>query len=77
MRFWRNNRLDEEFEMAPERVVGLFEQSPWWSLESSLDRSLRSFLTDPTGPISAVWDNEDDYNELLRRVREAAQRRQT
>ena len=76
MRFWRNNRLDGEFEMAPERVVEMFEQSPWWSVDTSLDRNLRAFLTDPAGPISAVWDNENDYDDLLRRAREAAQRRE-
>lgn len=71
MRFWRNNRIDGEFEMSIEDVAALFDQSELADFDAhpySLDRRLRLFLTDPAGPISAVWTDEDAYDDLLARV---------
>ncbi len=66
MRFWKNNRLDAEFEMEPSRVVELFQQSHWWGVEWTLDRSLRTFMTDMDGPISAIWDDQDGFDGIYR-----------
>lgn len=80
MRFWRNNRLDGEFQMSIEDVAALFDRSDLADFDRnpySLDRRLRFFLTDPAGPISAVWDEDDGaYEALLVRVA-ADQRRRT
>lgn len=68
MKFWRNNRLDAEFTLPIAAVAGLFMTSLWNVPDSLLDRQLRGFLTDNSGPISAVWDDEDHYNQLVRLV---------
>lgn len=68
MTFWRNNRLDAEFTMAIAIVADLFMASQWNDPDGLLDRQLRAFLTDNSGPISAVWDNETHYNQLLQLI---------
>jgi hypothetical protein len=71
MQFWPNNRLDAQFELEPRRVVALFRESRWWTTPWSLDRSLPAFLTDADGPISAVWDDDDAYQDVYRLALEA------
>ena len=71
MRFWRNNRLDAQFELPADQVVDLFRHSRWWTMPGPLDRSLQAFLTDPAGPISAVWDDQDAYQDLHRLAMDA------
>lgn len=68
MKFWKNNRLDAEFDMPTADVARLFAQSTWAGQPWPLDRRLRAFLTDPSGPVSAVWDDEDAYEELRRLI---------
>ncbi len=71
MRFWRNNRLDGEFEMPAAEVVELFAASAYWEARGvPLDRRLRLFLTDSAGPIAAVFE-EDDYAQLFDLVLDA------
>lgn len=66
MKFWRDNRLDAEFELAPARVVELFHASAYWRVDWPLERSMRAFITDADGPISAVWDDDEAFEEILR-----------
>jgi len=65
MKFWKNNRLDAEFDLPIEQVATLFAESEWAALPWLLDRSLRAFLTDQAGPVCAVWDDEEAFNALL------------
>ena len=53
MKFWKNNRLDVEFDMPVPGVARLFTESTWADHPWPLDRRLRVFLTAPAGPISA------------------------
>ncbi len=64
MKFWRNNPLDAEFD--PVRVVELFQASTYWRADWRLERSARAFITDTDGPISAVWDDDAEFEEILR-----------
>jgi hypothetical protein len=72
MKFWKNNRLDAEFDLPEAEVARLFAESEWADNPWPLDRRLRAFLTDPAGPVSAVWDDEDAYQEV-RRLTQAGQ----
>jgi hypothetical protein len=76
--FWKNNRLDAQFEMAAAEVAALFAASAWAGPghDWPLDRRLRAFLTETDGSISAVWDDEGAYGEL-RQLAQAAERRPT
>jgi len=65
MKFWKNNRLDAEFDMPLEELAVLFAASEWAAVPWLLDRSLRAFLTDQGGPVCAVWDDEEAFNALL------------
>lgn len=64
MMFWRNNRLDAQFTRPVTEVAHQFLASRWATVEWPLDRALRAFLGDIDGPISAVWDNQADYDHL-------------
>jgi hypothetical protein len=73
--FWKNNRLDAQFENPAAEVAALFAASAWAGPghDWPLDRRLRAFLTETDGPISAVWDDEAAYGEL-RQLAQAAER---
>jgi len=75
MKFWKNNRLDAEFDMPAAEVARLFAESAWADHPWPLDRRLRAFLADPGGPISAVWDDEDAYEEVRQLVQAAERQR--
>ncbi len=75
MKFWKNNRLDAEFDMPTEQVADLFAASEWADVPWLIDRALRGFLTDQAGPVSAVWDDEQAFDELVELV--LTQRRNT
>jgi len=70
MKFWRNNRLDAEFRLEPAQVVELVKHSKYWQ-QWPLESSLRAFMTDSAGPISAVWDDQDGFDETYRLARAA------
>lgn len=63
MKFWKNNRLDAEFDLPEAEVARLFAESPWADHPWPLDRRLRAFLTDPGGPVSAMWEDQDGLRE--------------
>ena len=75
MIFWKNSRLDAQFENPAAEVAALFAASAWAGPghDWPLDRRLRAFLTETDGPISAVWDDEAAYGEL-RQLAQAAER---
>ena len=65
MKFWKNNRLDEEFEIHPSEVLDKFLESEHyknWLEGCNFDRCLRGFLTDKDG-LSSTFENED-YEKL-------------
>jgi len=68
MKFWKNNRLDGEFDLPEAEVARLFAKSPWADHPWPLDRRLRAFLTDPGGPVSAVWEDQAAYEEVRRLI---------
>jgi hypothetical protein len=76
MKFWKNNRLDAEFDLPIEQLAVLFAQSKWAGVPWLIDRRMCAFLTDSDGPVSAVWDDQTSYNALVDLVL-AAERRQT
>jgi hypothetical protein len=67
VKFWKDNKIDAEFDADPAEVARWF----WVSREGEmafrgdmpLDRCLRLFLTDPA-QFGAVWD-EPDYAGLF------------
>ncbi len=65
MKFWKNNRLDAEFDLPIEQVAVLFARSKWAGLPWLIDRRLCAFLTDTDGPISAVWNDQASYDQLV------------
>ncbi len=65
MKFWKNNRLDQEFEMHPEKVLDKFLKSKEyrdWLEGHNFDRSLRIFLTSKEG-LFATFE-KGDYDKL-------------
>ena len=73
MRFWRNNRLDAEFDMPIEKLVEEFEASKYESMLMPLERKVSLFLSDPDGPVSGTWELDDpDYDRLLDLIAERA-----
>jgi hypothetical protein len=81
MKFWKNNRIDAEFETAIEELADMFLESKWAGVPWLIDRRVCAFLTDTDGPVSAVWDDQQAYEQLVdlilaqqrRRTREASQ----
>lgn len=71
MKFWMNNRLDGTFDVAVEQVVAQFQVSPWWVADLDLMSAIRGFLTDPAGPIRAVWDDEADLIKVCAQAESA------
>jgi hypothetical protein len=74
VRFWKNNRLDAEFDMDVADVARMFANSAWAEVLWPTDRKLRAFLTDPAGPISAVFDTDETYAQLVDLVLESQRR---
>jgi hypothetical protein len=65
MKFWKNNRSDREWEMPIEEIADLYMASDWPDVPMLTERKLRSFMTDPVGPISSVWEDEAEFARLL------------
>jgi len=65
MKFWKNNRLDAEFDLPIEQVAAMFAESTWADVPWLIDRRLCAFLTDTDGPVSAVWDDREAYDQLV------------
>ncbi len=76
MKFWKNNRLDAEFDLPIAEVAVLFAGSKWAAVPWLIDRRMCAFLTDTDGPISAVWDDQASYEALVD-LALAAERQQT
>jgi hypothetical protein len=76
MKFWKNNRIDAEFDLPVEQLADMFCQSKWAGVPWLIDRRVCAFLTDTDGPVSAVWDDQQAYERLIELVLEQ-QRRQT
>jgi hypothetical protein len=76
MKFWKNNRVDAEFEISIEDLAVMFGQSRWAGVPWLIDRRVCAFLTDTDGPVSAGWDDQQSYERLVELVLEQ-QRRQT
>jgi hypothetical protein len=77
MKFYRNNRIDEPFDMELEELAELFLASPQASWEWPLDRAIPHFLGDPDGPVSGVWENQKDYMALRNLVADRRRERQS
>jgi hypothetical protein len=62
---WKDNRVDGEHEMAIEEIARLYLESSWADQPMNLERKVRSFMTDPDGPISSVWTDDETFQRLL------------
>jgi hypothetical protein len=76
MKFWKNNRIDAEFDLPVEQLAVMFAESRWADVPWLIDRRVCAFLTDTDGPVSAVWDDQQSYEQLVDLILEQ-QRRQT
>ena len=74
MKMWKENKLDQEWEMDNDDIAIKFWLSkPYRELVAScwpLDRAIRAFLTDPKDGLNSVFD-EKEYEELYDVVRES------
>ena len=75
MKFWKNNRIDAEFDLPVEQLAVMFAESRWAGVPWLIDRRVCAFLTDTDGPVSAVWDDQQAYEQLVDLILEQ-QRRQ-
>jgi hypothetical protein len=66
LKFWKDNQADAGFDLPEAEVARLFSESRWAGHPWPLERRLRAFLTDPNGPISAVWEDEAAFGEVRR-----------
>jgi hypothetical protein len=76
VKFWKNNRLDATFDLPVEQLAVMFAESPWAGVPWLIDRRVCAFLTDTDGPVSAVWDDQQSYEQLVD-LALAAERQQT
>jgi hypothetical protein len=67
IKLWRENRVDQEWELSFEEVLNRFRVSEFFGLEEWLDRRLRAFITDQKG-LNSVFE-EADYQKLLEKAR--------
>lgn len=79
MKLWKNNRLDQEWELPDSEIISRFAASEWSTIEGwTADRQLRAFLTSAQyDGLSSVFD-EDEYAVLIDQlfdVRRAARAR--
>lgn len=70
MTFWRNNRLDASFTKPLGEVAGQFLASRWADVDCRTDRAVAAFLSDSDGPISAVWDDAGQFDQLVELINE-------
>jgi hypothetical protein len=75
MKFWRNTRLDDVFDVPLGELIDGFLASHLADVPLPLDLRLRLFLTDPDGPVNGVWDSDDDYQQLYGALAAVADRR--
>jgi len=64
MKLWKENKLDQEYEMTPEEIVTKFFESPEFEdwrkgrTYASINQLFRHFLTSPTG-LNSIMEEED------------------
>jgi hypothetical protein len=76
VKFWKNNRIDAEFDLPVEELAAMFLESKWAGVPWLIDRRVCAFLTDTDGPVAAVWDDQASYEQLVD-LALAAERQQT
>lgn len=81
MKLWKNNRIDQEWELDDNDIVSRFEASEWSTIEEwPTERRLRAFLTSSEHDgLSSVFE-EDEFAVLFGRlfdVRRAAKSQTT
>jgi len=72
MKLWRENRLDQEWELSEDEILARFIKSEHFNYYQkgwTLDRALRAFITalESEGGLNSVFE-EDEYNILLDKV---------
>ena len=64
MKFWKGNRISQEFELSHKEVLEKFKESKFFKLigEQNFDRTLTQFLTSKVGLYSTF--EKEDYDKL-------------
>lgn len=73
MKLWRNNKIDQEWELSEEEIAKRFLASKFVYYNWPLDRNLRAFMTTPhhEGGLGSVWeDNDPAFVTVVRLVME-------
>jgi hypothetical protein len=73
MKFWRNNKRDNEYEKSVADVASEFWRSRYADLAFDawpLERCIRAFVTDAEDGLSSAFD-EKDFFEMYAACREA------
>lgn len=69
MKLWKNNRVDQEWELADEEIIRRFKASEYAKADMGTDRALRLFLTgsEERGGLASVFV-EKEFTPLVRRL---------
>jgi hypothetical protein len=76
MKLWKNNRIDQEYELENKVIIGQFVGSKYYQnvlLGMNLDRCLRGFICSDDG-LKSVFE-EGDYDILLKELLEVLRKR--
>lgn len=78
MKLWKDNRIDQEWELVEEEIADRFLASKWADAEAwpwPLDRRLRAFMTEKDDGLSSVWTDEAAYERVVGIILDTADRR--
>ena len=64
MKLWRDNKIDQEWELPEREIAERFFGSPYADEPVPLDRALRLFIAAPDG-LSSVWVDDAAYDRIL------------
>jgi len=66
---WRDNRVDQRWEIDLDGLINLFLASDWARAEMRTDRALAGFIADKAG-LSSVFEDVAAFDDALALIRE-------
>jgi len=69
MKFWKDNRIDGEYDMTVDQIAEGFLASGWAEIEWPSERKLAAYLGDRAGGgLSSTWEDRLTFNAVVDRI---------